>query len=614
MRGRDEIDLGTDGRTIAPLGATVRSWRRYRGLTEAELARRAGLGDNGRSYISRLEHGHFAQINEERMAQLAAALTLSPDDLLAHRKPPRQRPAPRTQMLATTTKRRERASVGFATTISDKVADALSQRLAAEVSDILSNSLSIVQPHLDRPPKGAPQLEEPEQGVEPLPLITERQTLTGPESIARTAIQLVDAAPFLEVAGSGQIVVTWYSDLNVLAAAGTVRDAWMVALRHAAQRGWIIVHLIGNQQNERGVVDAVGSTSEDEANHERKMRGIVVYMNNLLGHRGLYSPYLVDASMPGGQSAEFILVPSVGALKLHQTQDHDGAYVAELLPPGDLGEANRYVRQLAAAAAPIYEKLLDPKDQQFSHEITLAEEHIGDRYLVMNGLSETAIPMEVYYERIKRLLASPDLDSTQRTFVEAVWHNRQRREKAISANLLARQQMYDVCTSDAIRRLADTGVVSHDDILRRVAEAAKVDLRLTTAQRIAVIKSVITRLTSFDTYHLYLAELHHLPFFMAKEGHSLLVECFRRTANDRMEELDIAIHEPSVIRAFCRRTAEILGLDPSPTHRDKVIKYLRSIINVLENQETKPKIRLAPFKLPEPGGQQASRTGRLGGR
>lgn len=90
-RGRRDEDLGSDGRPISQLGATIRAWRKYRGLSGTELAVRAGLGETGRSYISQIEHGYIQQVGEQHLLRLASVLDVPADDILAWKSPP---PAP----------------------------------------------------------------------------------------------------------------------------------------------------------------------------------------------------------------------------------------------------------------------------------------------------------------------------------------------------------------------------------------------------------------------------------------------------------------------------------------------------------------------------------------
>lgn len=90
MRGRKEKELVPQEPADNGLGTALRAWRRVRGLSVTELAIEAGLGPNGRGYISRIEHGQIRHLGEERLGRIAAALHLERADLLLHRLPERE--------------------------------------------------------------------------------------------------------------------------------------------------------------------------------------------------------------------------------------------------------------------------------------------------------------------------------------------------------------------------------------------------------------------------------------------------------------------------------------------------------------------------------------------
>lgn len=90
MRGRREEELIFRSPTAQGLGTTIRAWRRQRGMSVTALAVAAGFDKNGRSYISRIEHGHIRQLAEGRLECIAAALHLPIADLILHRLPDEQ--------------------------------------------------------------------------------------------------------------------------------------------------------------------------------------------------------------------------------------------------------------------------------------------------------------------------------------------------------------------------------------------------------------------------------------------------------------------------------------------------------------------------------------------
>ncbi len=64
------------------LGRRIRERRKQLGLSEIQLAVRAGFGNSGRSYISKLEHGQIQNPEKENLYKIATALEVSPEYLL----------------------------------------------------------------------------------------------------------------------------------------------------------------------------------------------------------------------------------------------------------------------------------------------------------------------------------------------------------------------------------------------------------------------------------------------------------------------------------------------------------------------------------------------------
>ncbi len=87
MRGRREREFEPPVSSEDRLGATIRAWRHFRGLTVTDLAVRAGFGKNGRGYISKIEHNLIKRLGEASLASIAQALDLSQADLQQGRIP-----------------------------------------------------------------------------------------------------------------------------------------------------------------------------------------------------------------------------------------------------------------------------------------------------------------------------------------------------------------------------------------------------------------------------------------------------------------------------------------------------------------------------------------------
>lgn len=87
VRGRKERELEPQGSSGTGLGATIRAWRRHRGMTVTELAQQAGFGSNGRGYISKIEHERIKRLGEEQLGAIARALGMTRQDLQEQRLP-----------------------------------------------------------------------------------------------------------------------------------------------------------------------------------------------------------------------------------------------------------------------------------------------------------------------------------------------------------------------------------------------------------------------------------------------------------------------------------------------------------------------------------------------
>ncbi len=74
------IDLTTS------VGQVVKAWREERGMNSTELAAKAGRPIT-KGYLSQLEHGKIQRPGANHLNNLAEALGISVDDILAHRIP-----------------------------------------------------------------------------------------------------------------------------------------------------------------------------------------------------------------------------------------------------------------------------------------------------------------------------------------------------------------------------------------------------------------------------------------------------------------------------------------------------------------------------------------------
>jgi transcriptional regulator with XRE-family HTH domain len=89
-RGRRPKPLASSKHRVTPLGAALRAWREYRGLSQTELAIQAGLGvaQDGRAHISSIELGKIQRPEDETLEKIGAVLGVTLNDLRSGRMPP----------------------------------------------------------------------------------------------------------------------------------------------------------------------------------------------------------------------------------------------------------------------------------------------------------------------------------------------------------------------------------------------------------------------------------------------------------------------------------------------------------------------------------------------
>src|SRR5579863_1130744 len=88
---RRHIPLGRDD--IPPdehpsLGATIRAWRLYRGMSQPQLAAALALSGQSASAISALERSTQARMSARRLERFATALDVAPETLARGELPP----------------------------------------------------------------------------------------------------------------------------------------------------------------------------------------------------------------------------------------------------------------------------------------------------------------------------------------------------------------------------------------------------------------------------------------------------------------------------------------------------------------------------------------------
>jgi hypothetical protein len=377
--------------------------------------------------------------------------------------------------------------------------------------------------------------------------------------IVQAAIDLVNTAPPESASQSREIIVTFQGETDIFDLVPLLRREWRLALGRAMHRGWRVAHLIRQ--------------TEDLA---RAMTVAEDLMQLLTGPRGAYLPMFMPPSTTTSPSpAEFVVVPEVGVLELRSST---GRYIDVAIhhQPGRRFEmlyANfRRLREASTPMVTLYPSL----SVEFSRIVAESENVDGNRYLLMDGLSELTAPLSVHRERGASFLAQTT-DHDMRQKMEALLAVRAQRE-AIFERQIQRWQYRDMCPMQAIRHYIQTGIYSPDDIF-----AALGCPPLTPAQRVAHLTHLIHRLENCPNYELGLVDENvydtgmYQTFWLVKAGHSVFLECQSRTAEGNGEEIDLAISNARIVDAFQEHYYR-LWAQLVPVNRDKrhVIAWLKA--------------------------------------
>jgi transcriptional regulator with XRE-family HTH domain len=574
-RGRKEGDIVPPETAAGYLGATIRAWRRFRKLTVTELAVRAGLGETGRAYISKLEHGHIAHVGVTRLNHLAAALRTTPADLLTHQQP--EMPA----RADASTPDGMRASV-----VRDAVAETLEEHLDSVLRSALASALPVFRRKADQViEQSVPRIlritqreREAElfqsiirQAAQGRPIIEHlgptapvpSQEIDGTEASIHAAMQLIESAPSLAAAHGREITLTWQGDKSLIEATADpfLRQRWIATLGGALERGWDIVHLV-----------------EIGANQQKPLL-LVLNILALLGTRGFYRPYLLPASeRRTGAARDAISVPDLGVVELL------GLRHAIYYRPGEETAAiDCELARLAAVAIPLY-KLHPRSSNGFFEAIARTEAAEGDRDLAMNGLSVSSMPHTISQERAWPILKRGGEDAR---LAAVILRARRDREQAILAQL-GKYRFRDYCPEQAVLRMVREGFTSDDDSLTRLGAPA-----LTVEQRLTHLRTIAERMRQHRSYELivlpeYQADLCR-TFYLAKAGRAVLLEFWsttaeredlpeeRRLAGER-EQVNIEVTEPAMVRAFYENPVWRPYRNASSERRQQTLAFLEEQI------------------------------------
>lgn len=603
-RGRKEREIDSAALPISPLGATIRALRRKQGLSLTDLAQRAGLHSSGRSYLSKIEHGHITRLGQRQLGRLADALSVSSDQLavVMHQtlaakmaQQDRETAAAGSQLAASadrpmTPPPTEHAAIGADTLGLRRVHPAL-EALATELTEEQAGSLVDLISHRVveqlRPElqtllgSGTPSIDAPTPGI-PTPGATPALTrvaahsearrdigpavVAGPEPVAAAAIRLVRYAAEPSASADGPIIITWLRDNDLFASVPHLWAGWQAALRAAIESGRTIMHLVRHSRQ------------------RAKAPIIVDYIRTLLGTssaRALYTPIIVSQLDQGGLPDECVLVPGHGALVVEATESAT-ATIARLEPPGGRFDAlYAATMKLREAGTPVYKDVWPRPSSGFLEAITRAEQASGSRYLLMNGLSESTVPIASHEWRAHAIMAQKGVDVAR---IQSLLAHRKVRAAAL-ARTLTTYRVRDFCPSRAIGAYVETGVYSSDDALLQLAVEP---IYMGHAHIERHLDYLLARLMINTRYQLILlddseAELCR-SFCMVKYDTAVLLECWLLTPTGERQQIDIEITEPSIVKALSRDPFWTERAADEDAERRRSVEVLRSSLRHLRRK------------------------------
>jgi len=394
---------------------------------------------------------------------------------------------------------------------------------------------------------------------------TKPQVLDGLDKVHDMAIHLLEVVLPLEQPHSSEILVTFQGEQDSFYTAA--RGDWDKAELHALERGWDIVHLVRLRGNNIKTFDIIKGTF------------------HLLGASGSYIPHYFIESEILTPVYDLLLVPGQGGLLLFSTKNEHHIDTAFFYPPGPhLKALVAHFYLLKTQTEPILTRYgsTNWNDLEFLAEITRAEEREGERYLIMDGLSEVTVPMSITEERARNIKVEND---EQREAVRTLLKHRRRRWTAFRENL-RRWSCRDICPKSAIRRMVEEGRYSPDDSLVDLGALPE-----TPKQVLEHLELVLNLVENYPNYELGL--LDDVPpsvqrtFALCKRRHIVLVETHTSDERDKDKavELALAITEPSVVEAFRPYFLGIWdSLPPANKEKSEVAKWLRQQIESLRQR------------------------------
>lgn len=352
--------------------------------------------------------------------------------------------------------------------------------------------------------------------------------------------------------------------------------AWFQqAVQGVLQKGWEVCQVIRLDRNTYRSIALVES------------------MLAYLGLPGAYVPHYFTRYGVLPVPYDICVVPNIGGLILFATRQparvDAGIYVSGKAATAVL---TSHVQQLLSPHLELTKQLFttypeteDDHNERFQRLITATEEKGGDRFLCKQGLGQATRPEMAYQpgEAFYEAYSEYNRGNHIRHYYDrvAAWR--------LSVQTHTHRQ---ICPMSAIIRLVDKGTYSADDFpanRRHLVEPVSYQLRH------AHLSNTIQLLHDNDNFHLALLNAKeeqalYNSYWLAAGDHTVLLEVYRPTDRGVERQINMAVTESSIVRAF-QDYADELWEKIAPDHRNKdwVIAELTKLVDRLEQEH--PELR-----------------------
>ena len=339
-----------------------------------------------------------------------------------------------------------------------------------------------------------------------------------------------------------------------------LRERWWDEVRRALDAGWHVAHIVHLNDRREAVLPG--------------------YIPRLLGSRGRYEPvFLENGSGPnaGENEEHLILIPNAGALSFSFSQEPPHKVAGIHLAPGgeDFETSRSRFANLRSSAAPLL-TIYEPYSAEFRAAMVAVDRMEGERFVVMNGLSEVTIPTE-----INELRAGSISNEAKRIAAQDVLDARKQR-RATFLNQIRSYSFRDIVPAKSIERFAELGDFPRDDALTHLRADA-----VPNYARARYLKDLAKLLRDNPNYQLGLlgddAKEVSREFILVKNGQgsnrAVIAEIWVGNAEGDPKEYDLEIRAAELVEGYYRKCLSLWDDGHSMCIRDKgdVIAWLLNL-------------------------------------